>query len=183
MVQVRHVLWGIFLVGSFCGGGRHLLTPDFLSVWILKVWVVVMILLLCHKECLWVWIGLRRFSQLNACSWARRVARSTRNGLLRPMELICLLPLSCLSYWLSVIIPSVIKPWTTYWEMHTWHICICKVHSCHAPHVIPLLSQSVLFGGNSQTNGDMVWNTFLDNSVTTWIYFNFELILLSIRKT
>lgn len=32
MVQVRHLLGGHFLVGSFCGGWRHLLTPEFLPV-------------------------------------------------------------------------------------------------------------------------------------------------------
>lgn len=53
---------GHFLVRSFYGGRRHLLTPEFLSVWIVKVWVVVMILLLCHTRCLRLWISLTSFS-------------------------------------------------------------------------------------------------------------------------
>lgn len=72
---------------SFGGGRRRADTRLSLCVWVLKVWVVVMILLLCHTGRLWDRISLGSFSQLNARSWSQRVAWNTSNGLFTSFEL------------------------------------------------------------------------------------------------
>lgn len=78
---------GHYLVGSFVEVGGICWHQSFsLCVWVLKVWVVVMILLLCNTGCLWVWINLTSFLQLNAWSWAPRAAWKTSNGLFMSFE-------------------------------------------------------------------------------------------------